>query len=100
MPQLIASLRDAKEILMELMDAIMNRRAAREYAGTPIERATIERLIEAAIAVPSAMNLQPWSFAVLLGRERKDLNAVAEAAESAKLARHASRLIPIICLEG
>jgi len=30
----------------------------------------IERLIEVAILAPSAMNLEPWAFAVLLGRER------------------------------
>jgi nitroreductase len=55
---------------MELMDVIRNRRAVRDYTDAAIERATIERLIEAAILAPSAMNLQPWAFAVLLGRER------------------------------
>jgi nitroreductase len=55
---------------MELMDVINERRAVRDYTSTPVERAVIERLIEAAILAPSAMNLQPWSFAVLLGRER------------------------------
>ena len=55
---------------MELMDVIKNRRAVREYTDTAIDRGTIERLIEAAILAPSAMNLQPWAFAVLLGRER------------------------------
>jgi nitroreductase len=55
---------------MELIDVIRNRRAVRDYTNASIERATIERLIEAAILAPSAMNLQPWAFAVLLGRER------------------------------
>jgi nitroreductase len=55
---------------MELMDAIQNRRAVREYTNASVERATIERLIAAAILAPSAMNLQPWAFAILLGRER------------------------------
>ena len=54
---------------MELMDAIKSRRAIREYTDAPVERSVIERLIEAAILAPSAMNLQPWAFAVLLGRE-------------------------------
>ena len=52
---------------MELMEVIRNRRAVREYTDTSIDRATIERLIEAAVLAPSAMNLQPWAFAVLLG---------------------------------
>jgi len=54
---------------MELMDAIKSRRAVREYTDAPVEHSVIERLIEAAILAPSAMNLQPWAFAVLLGRE-------------------------------
>ena len=53
---------------MELMDVLRSRRAVREYTDVSIERPTIERLIEAAILAPSAMNLQPWAFAVLLGR--------------------------------
>ena len=55
---------------MELMDVIKNRRAVREYTDAEIDRATIERLIGAAVLAPSAMNLQPWAFAALLGRER------------------------------
>jgi nitroreductase len=57
---------------MELMDVIRNRRAVRDYTDATIERATMQRLIEAAILAPSAMNQQPWAFAVMLGRERID----------------------------
>ncbi len=57
---------------MELMDVLNSRRAVREYADRAVERPTIERLINAAILAPSAMNLQPWAFAVLMGRERID----------------------------
>lgn len=55
---------------MELMDVIRNRRAVREYTDAAMDRATIERLIGAAILAPSAMNQQPWAFGVLLGREQ------------------------------
>ena len=55
---------------MELMDVIRNRRAVRDFTDAGIDRATIERLIGAGILAPSAMNLQPWAFSVLLGRER------------------------------
>jgi nitroreductase len=60
---------------MELMNAIKNRRAVRDYTDAPVERSTIETLIEAAVMAPSAMNLQPWAFAVLLGRERIEVYA-------------------------
>jgi len=55
---------------MQTFDAIKNRRAVREYTEAPIARSTVEHLIEAAILAPSAMNLQPWAFAVISGRER------------------------------
>jgi len=54
---------------MELMQAIRERRAVREYAPIHIERSSIERLIQAAVLAPSARNLQPWAFAALLDRE-------------------------------
>ena len=57
---------------MELMDAIRNRRAVREFADVALSRSTIQALIEAANLAPSAMNLQPWAFAVLSDRKRID----------------------------
>lgn len=54
---------------MEMIDVLKSRRAVREYLDTPVERRTVERLIEAAILAPSAMNLQSWAFGVVLGRE-------------------------------
>lgn len=55
---------------MELMHVVRDRRAVREYTDASVDRATIERLIGAATLAPSAMNLQPWAFAVILDRER------------------------------
>lgn len=51
---------------MELIEAIKSRRAVREYIPRTVDRSTVERLIDAAIQAPSAMNLQPWAFAVVL----------------------------------
>ena len=57
---------------MELMDTIRKRRAVRDYTDAPIDRTTIERVINAAILAPSAMNLQPWAFAAVDNRGRID----------------------------
>lgn len=54
---------------MELMQAIRHRRAIRAYEDRPLDRATVEALIEAAIQAPSAMNSQPWAFYVVQNRE-------------------------------
>jgi len=55
---------------VELMSALVERRAVREYQTTPIEGTVVEQLIHAAVLAPSARNLQPWAFAVLLNPER------------------------------
>lgn len=57
---------------MNFVDVINKRRAVREYRHIPVAPAEIEALIETATQAPSAMNLQPWAFAVVLGRERID----------------------------
>ena len=57
---------------MNFPDVLKKRRAVREYTQAAIEPAEIEVLINSAIEAPSAMNLQPWAFAVVLGREQID----------------------------
>lgn len=57
---------------MELMDVLKNRRAVRDYKSDRLSRPVVERLFAAATLAPSAMNLQPWAFAVLLDPERID----------------------------
>lgn len=65
---------------MELLEAIRQRRAVREFTASRVDRSTVQNLIDAAILAPSAMNLQPWAFAVLLDPERIDrYSTVAKA---------------------
>lgn len=64
---------------MELIEVLKQRRSIREYTDKPLDRSTITHLIEAAILAPSAMNLQPWAFAVVLDGDR-----VEKYAERAK----------------
>lgn len=41
------------------------RRSVRAFAPTPVPRAVLERLLEAATTAPSNTNRQPWRFAVV-----------------------------------
>lgn len=41
------------------------RRSIRRFAPRPIGRATLQRVLEAAITAPSSTNRQPWRFAVV-----------------------------------
>ncbi|NLG25687.1 MAG: nitroreductase family protein [Clostridiales bacterium] len=48
-----------------VLDAIYRRRSIRRYQPRAVEREKIETLLRAAMAAPSACNLQPWAFIVV-----------------------------------
>ncbi|HWR43881.1 nitroreductase [Sporomusa sp.] len=52
-------------ISVELHEVINNRRSVRSYTDTNVDKAIIERLLNSAIQAPSAMNSQPWAYAVI-----------------------------------
>jgi len=55
-----------------MLDLIKSRRSIRRYTPEPVDRPTIERLLEAACWAPSAHNRQPWRFAVLTAAADKE----------------------------
>jgi nitroreductase len=65
---------------MEFNDVLQRRRSVRSYQDTPVEPATVQSLIDAAILAPRAVNNQPWEFWVVLGQERiEDLSDRAKS---------------------
>lgn len=50
---------------MDLIEAIRSRRAVRAYEDRPVAEAGVKGLIDAAVLAPSALNAQPWAFAVI-----------------------------------
>lgn len=65
---------------MELMEAINTRRAVRSFSAEPVDRKTLDTLIDAAIQAPSAMNEQPWKFSVV--RDRAVLDRISRASKA------------------
>jgi coenzyme F420-0:L-glutamate ligase/coenzyme F420-1:gamma-L-glutamate ligase len=57
------------------------RRSVRQFTAQPVERATLEALLEAARWAPSPHGRQPWRFAVLTKPGLKDTLAEAMGAE-------------------
>jgi nitroreductase len=53
-----------------LADAIFHRRAVRSFSERDVEPETVRQLLLAAVQAPSALNQQPWVFAVFHGRNR------------------------------
>jgi len=59
---------------MELHQAIAERKSIRAFTDRPVSRDVIRRVIEKATRAPSALNLQPWEFTLVLGEEKDRLS--------------------------
>jgi nitroreductase len=58
---------------MNVEEAIRTRRTIGRVKKEPVDRALIERLLDAAVWAPSHHNTQPWSFIVMTGEGRARL---------------------------
>ena len=59
---------------MEVFEAVQKRRSIRAYEATPVPKAVLEKILEAARLAPSAGNVQPWHLIVVTDpRKRKKL---------------------------
>lgn len=73
----------------QALENIMTRMSVRKYVpGKTISADTIETLLRAAMAAPTAVNRQPWQFIVVDNRE--SLDSLAKALPHAKMLEHAS----------
>src|SRR5215210_461602 len=66
--------------LLDTLTAIRTRRAVKEYDQTPIPRAAIEELLDAARWAPNNKLTHPWRFHVFMGEGRERLVAPREEA--------------------
>jgi nitroreductase len=63
-----------------VLQVIRERRSVRRYTTIPVDDATVDELLEAAIWAPSALNAQPWAFGII--RDRSLLDRYAERAKA------------------
>lgn len=57
---------------METFEAILKRRTIRRYKSRDITEEQIKKLLEAAMAAPSAHNSQPWEFVTVRDKEMRN----------------------------
>ena len=76
----------------EVFNAILARRSVRNFKDEKVPREKILPLLQAAMAAPSACNLQPWEFIVV--DEPETLQKLKEAAA---LGRYNAPLAIVIC---
>jgi len=59
---------------MDLTKAIQERKSIRAFKPNPIPKEKIKAALNLAVCAPSAINLQPWEFIVVIGEERERLS--------------------------
>ncbi len=75
------------------LEIIFSRRSIRRYTGKPVSDADVTRLLEAAMAAPSASNKKPWHFVVV--QDRSGLEALANAHPYGKMLSGAALAIAV-----
>jgi nitroreductase len=57
-----------KQPLRDTVTVIMNCRSVRDFTGADIEKEALDTILRAGMSAPTAVNMQPWSFVVVTGR--------------------------------
>lgn len=77
-----------------VLENIASRKSVRSYTSEPVPDDMVETLLRAAMAAPSAKNIQPWEFVVV--RDRAVLDTLASRLKYAKMLSKASLAI-VVC---
>jgi nitroreductase len=81
---------------MDALLAILSRRSIRKYTAQALSAKTVQTLLEAAMAAPSANNTQPWHFVVVT--ERATLTTLAAVLPHGQMLKQAPLAIAV-CAE-
>ena len=79
-----------------VLNNIATRTSIRDYTRQTVEKDKIDKMLQAAMAAPTAMNRQPWHFVVV--DQRSLLDQLAEANPHAKMLKKAPLAI-VVCGE-
>jgi nitroreductase len=77
---------------MDVSKAILKRVSIRKFKSTPVEKAKIEKVLEAGRRAPSWGNTQPWRFIVVQDKAKRE-----EVAKACGQANIASAPVIIVC---
>ncbi len=70
-------------IMTDFIEIIFGRRSIRAYKDKPVDDATVEQILEAAMAAPSAVAKDPWRFIVV--REKATLQRISDGLPNGKM---------------
>lgn len=86
-----SSIPKSKEVAV---NNIMTRTSIRAYQDKPVDEETLEILLRAAMAAPTARNKQPWKFVVI--KDKSMLQQIADSMSTMKMAAYAPLAI-VVC---
>ena len=75
-----------------IMEHLLARRSIRQFTREPVAAADIRRLLEAAMAAPSASNRRPWAFVVVTAPD-----TLASLRRGLVLGRYEAPLTIVVC---
>lgn len=76
------------------LETILSRRSVRNFTGEPVAEEDLNLILRAAMAAPSAVNVQPWSFVVVT--DRRILDALCDRLPYAKMLSKAGAAV-VVC---
>ena len=77
---------------MEIREAIYNRRSVRKFTQKEVDDSKIKKLLEDAMAAPSACNKKPWEFYVIKNKELQN-----EIKKKIMFCNYNSPLLIVVC---
>lgn len=81
------------EEMNETLKTIFARTSVRSYTSTPISKDTLELLVKAGMASPTAMNRQPWQFVIVTDKD--SMASLSEKLPYAKMLKSATAAIVV-----
>lgn len=78
---------------MDFFEAVKVRKSVREYSDRPVDRAIIEKILDAGRFAATARNEQPWEFVIT--QDKANLSKISDMAPNGAFAKDASFLILI-----
>jgi len=80
---------------MDTFEAFKNRISVREYDDKPVEKAKLEKMVDAGRLAPTARGEQPWEFVVVTKKEK--IKELADITDHGKFMSGASAAIVVFC---
>ena len=82
---------------MDAIEVLKKRRSVRVFQDKPISKADLEAIVDAARFSPTARNVQPWEFVVVI--DNKVLGKIAGFTEHGKFIANSKACVAVFCID-